>query len=59
MCFKKKVTDTAEKITINPLTPEVITDKGSQSYKTVKEISAAIDHEDIKNIAVTGPYGSG
>lgn len=59
MCFKKKVTDTAEKITINPLTPEVITDKGSQSYKTVKEISAAIDHDDIKNIAVTGPYGSG
>ena len=59
MCFKKKVTDTAEKITINPLTPEVITDKGSQSYKTVKEISAAINHDDIKNIAVTGPYGSG
>lgn len=59
MCFKKKVTDSAEKITINPLTPEVITDKGSQSYKTVKEISAAINHDDIKNIAVTGPYGSG
>ena len=59
MCFKKKVTDTAEKITINPLTPEVITDKGSQSYKTVKEISAAINHDDVKNIAVTGPYGSG
>lgn len=59
MCFKKKVTDSAEKITINPLTPEVITDKGSQSYKTVKEISAAIKHDDIKNIAVTGPYGSG
>lgn len=59
MCFKKKVADTAEKITITPLTPEVITDKGSQSYKTVKEISAAIDHDDIKNIAVTGPYGSG
>lgn len=59
MCFKKKVTDTAEKITITPLTPEVITDKGSQSYKTVREISAAIDHKDIKNIAVTGPYGSG
>lgn len=59
MCFKKKVTDTAEKITITPLTPEVITDKGSQSYKTVREISAAIDHKDVKNIAVTGPYGSG
>ena len=59
MCFKKKVTDTAGKITINPLTPEVITDKGSQSYKTVREISAAIDHKDVKNIAVTGPYGSG
>lgn len=59
MCFKKKVADTAEKITITPLTPEVITDKGSQSYKTVKEISAAINHDDIKNIAVTGPYGSG
>ena len=59
MCFKKKVTDTAEKITINPLTPEVITDKGSQSYKTVREISAAINHNDVKNIAVTGPYGSG
>lgn len=59
MCFKKKVADTAEKITITPLTPEVITDKGSQSYKTVREISAAIDHKDVKNIAVTGPYGSG
>ena len=59
MCFKKKVTDTAEKITITPLTPEVITDKGSQSYKTVREISVAIDHKDVKNIAVTGPYGSG
>ena len=59
MCFKKKVTDTAEKITITPLTPEVISDKGSQPYKTVREISAAIDHKDVKNIAVTGPYGSG
>ena len=59
MCFKNKVTDTTEKITITPLTPEVITDKGSQSYKTVREISAAIAHKDVKNIAVTGPYGSG
>ena len=59
MCFKKKVADTAEKITITPLTPEVITDKSSQSYKTVREIYAAIAHKDIKNIAVTGPYGSG
>ena len=41
MCFKNKVTDTAEKITITPLTPEVITDKGSQSYKTIREISTA------------------
>ena len=59
MCFKKNVTDTAEKITINPLTPEIIKNKDTHSYKTVREISAAIDHEDIKNIAVTGPYGSG
>ena len=59
MCFKKNVTDTAEKITINPLTPEAIRDKDSHSYKTVREISAAIDHKDVKNIAVTGPYGSG
>ena len=59
MCFKKKVADAAEKITITPLTPEVITDRSSQSYKTVREISAAIGHKDVKNIAVTGPYGSG
>lgn len=59
MCFKKRATDTAEKITINPLTHETIRDKDSHSYKTVREISAAIDHKDVKNIAVTGPYGSG
>lgn len=44
---------------IDPLTPEVIADKDSNSYKTVREISAAIDHKDVRNIAVTGPYGSG
>lgn len=55
----KKQPDSTAKITINPLTPEVIADKDSNSYKTVREISAAIDHKDVKNIAVTGPYGSG
>lgn len=55
----KKQSDSTAKITINPLTPEVIADKDSNSYKTVREISAAIDHKDVKNIAVTGPYGSG
>lgn len=59
MCFKKRATDSTDKITINPLTPEAIRDKDSHSYKTVREISAAIDHKDVKNIAVTGPYGSG
>ena len=55
----KKQPDSTAKITINPLTPEVIADKDSNSYKTVREISAAIDHKDVKNMAVTGPYGSG
>ena len=55
----KKQPDSTAKIIINPLTPEVIADKDSNSYKTVREISAAIDHKDVKNIAVTGPYGSG
>ena len=55
----KKQPDSTAKITINPLTPEVIADTDSNSYKTVREISAAIDHKDVKNIAVTGPYGSG
>jgi len=55
----KKQPDSTAKITINPLTPEVIADKDGNSYKTVREISAAIDHKDVKNIAVTGPYGSG
>ena len=59
MCFKKRATDSTDKITINPLTPEAIRDKDSHSYKTVREISAAIDHKDVRNIAVTGPYGSG
>ena len=59
MCFKKRATDSTDKITINPLTPEAIIDKDSHSYKTVREISAAIDHKDVRNIAVTGPYGSG
>lgn len=56
--WKKQPHSTA-KIIIDPLTPEVIADKDSNSYKTVREISAAIDHKDVKNIAVTGPYGSG
>ena len=55
----KKLPDSTAKIIINPLTPEVIADKDSNSYKTVREISAAIEHKDVKNIAVTGPYGSG
>ena len=55
----KEQPDSTAKIIINPLTPEVIADKDSNSYKTVREISAAIDHKDVKNIAVTGPYGSG
>ena len=59
MCFKKRATDSTDKITINPLTPEAIRDKDSHSYKTVRELSAAIDHKDVRNIAVTGPYGSG
>ena len=47
---------------LQPLLP-VKLNKDDASYQTVKELAEvlrhAIDKGDIKNVALTGPYGSG
>ncbi|HGE5738536.1 TPA: pcar, partial [Escherichia coli] len=40
-----------------PLTPSVITDEKAQSY--IEALNFACSRPDIRNIAVTGPYGAG
>ena len=40
------------------LTPTTI-DFKEKAYKTVEDIAIRLDKMDAKNIAVTGPYGSG
>ncbi|MBY7256610.1 pcar [Escherichia coli] len=41
----------------DPLTPSVITDEKAQSY--IEALNFACSRPDIRNIAVTGPYGAG
>lgn len=47
---------------LQPLVPKILTDKDS-SFSTVEELNevlhAAIENGEIKNIALTGPFGSG
>ena len=40
------------------LTPTII-NPNDKAYKTVEDIAVRLDKMDAKNIAVTGPYGSG
>lgn len=40
------------------LSPQLL-DENSPSYETVKDLMQALEEEEIYNIAVTGPYGSG
>ncbi|MCZ6144901.1 hypothetical protein O5255_26515 [Escherichia coli] len=40
-----------------PLTPSVFTDEKAQSY--IEALNFACSRPDIRNIAVTGPYGAG
>ena len=59
MCFRKDIADSsAKELTIMPLTADTI-ESSEAAYKSVMEIAEAIECDDIKNIAVTGPYGSG
>ncbi|MDR6367011.1 pcar [Enterobacter sp. SORGH_AS_0287] len=44
-------------IAYEPLTPSVIEDEKAQSY--IEALSFACSRPDIRNIAVTGPYGAG
>lgn len=44
-------------ITYEPLTPSVIEDEKAQSY--IEALNFACSRPDIRNIAVTGPYGAG
>ncbi|EBF0547113.1 pcar [Salmonella enterica] len=43
--------------TYEPLTPSVIEDEKAQSY--IEALNFACSRRDIRNIAVTGPYGAG
>lgn len=45
------------RIAYEPLTPSVIEDEKAQSY--IEALNFACSRPDIKNIAVTGPYGAG
>ena len=44
-------------IAYEPLTPSVIDDEKAQSY--IEALNFACSRPDIRNIAVTGPYGAG
>lgn len=44
-------------IDYEPLTPAVIEDEKAQSY--IEALNFACSRPDIRNIAVTGPYGAG
>ncbi|STU51653.1 Uncharacterised protein [Klebsiella pneumoniae] len=44
-------------ISYDPLTPSVIEDEKAQSY--IEALNFACSRSDIRNIAVTGPYGAG
>lgn len=44
-------------IAYEPLTPSVIEDESAQSY--IEALNFACSRPDIRNIAVTGPYGAG
>lgn len=50
------------KMKLHPLVPKILTDKDS-SFPTVEELNdvlhTAIENGEIKNIALTGPFGSG
>lgn len=44
---------------IESLVPVIIDKKDEQAYSAVEDIANALKEEDIKNIALTGSYGSG
>ena len=49
-----------DQYTLTPeIIPEKIDEKENPAYNPVKDIGIKLENKDVKNIALTGPYGSG
>ncbi|HIB9339722.1 TPA: hypothetical protein ACWYLU_005351 [Klebsiella pneumoniae] len=58
-CLSKKVIDahTDQQVGYDTLTPKIITDDSVKPY--FDALDFAFTKQDVKNIAITGPYGAG